>query len=125
MLLLDVAPGARSGWSGSSRDVIRAFRPPGIMWSGRLLAHHFEAQLDGPDWACPSVAVWRALWRMAVRPGWSGHGDRYQWQADEPFLEEADVARLGRATSGPVFHAGKVALAVRYLAPLALPRGLP
>jgi hypothetical protein len=105
------------------QDVIRACRPPGTTWSGRLLAHHFKAQLDGPDRACPSVAMRRGLWRMAIRPGWSGHGDRYPWQADEPFLEEEEVAEPGLATSGFGSKARKLAPTVRYLASLALPSG--
>ena len=107
------------------RDVIRACRPPGTTWSHRLLAHHFEAQLDGPDRGCPSVAVGRALWRMGIRPSWSGHGDRYPWQADKPFLEVVDLAEVAPATSGSGPKAGKLAATARYLASLALPRDPP
>jgi len=107
------------------RDVIRACRPPGSTLLHRLLAHNFEAQLDGPDRGCPSVAVWRALWRMAIRPGWSGHGGRYPWQADEPFLEVMDVAESGSGGPGLGSKANKLGTTARYLASLAFPRGRP
>jgi hypothetical protein len=103
-------------------DVIRACRPPGSPWLHRMLSRHFEAQFDGPDRECPSVAVRRALWRMAIRPGWSGHGDRYPWQADKPFSEAVEVAESRQVTSRPWSKAVTLAPTARYLASLALPR---
>ncbi len=106
-------------------DVIRACRPPGSRWLHRRLARHFEAQLDGPDRDCPSVAVRRALWRLAIRPAWSGHGDHYPWEADTPFLEVEDVAEFGRASPGPRSKVANLAPTMRYLASLAFPRDTP
>lgn len=102
-------------------ETTRACRPPGSRWFHRGLSRHFEAQLDGPDRACPSVAVQRALWRSAIRPGWSGHGERYPWAAGAQFLEVADGAESGRVVPDHGSKAGKLALTVRYLAALALP----
>lgn len=106
-------------------DVIRACRPPGSTWLHQRLAHHFETQLDVPYRGYPSVAVGRSLWRMAMRPSWSGHGDRYPWKADTPFSEVVDVAEPRRAFPGLGSNIGKLAQTVRYLASLAFPRDLP
>jgi len=103
-------------------DVIRACRPPGSNWLHRKLAHHFEAQLDVPGRGYPSVTVGRALWRMAIRPGWSGHGDRYPWGADISFSEVRKSVEFEPGSPRPEARASKLAPTVRYLASLALPR---
>ena len=43
--------------------------------------------------ACPSIHVMRGLWRAAIRPRASGHGDARPWQAGAVFM---DVFGLGR-----------------------------
>lgn len=103
-------------------DVIRGCRPPGSNWLHHKLARHFEAQLDVPDPRYPSVAVRRALWRMAIRPRWSGHGDRYPWGGDVSFSEVGESAESGRVSPGPGVKAAKLAPTARYLASLALSR---
>jgi hypothetical protein len=63
-------------------DVMQELRPPGREWVFRALERHFVANIalgEGPP--CPSVTLARQLWRMAMRPRWSGYGDAGQSDA--------------------------------------------
>ena len=59
-------------------SVLRELQPPGSPWRLSRLERAFVfSLLPGTERACPSVALFRRLWSMGIRPEWSGHvGDR-------------------------------------------------
>jgi hypothetical protein len=38
-----------------------------------------------PDWQDRTILLGRTLWRLGIRPGWSGHGAARPWRRDELF----------------------------------------
>jgi hypothetical protein len=55
--------------------VLARLRPPSPEALRRAIERHLVAGIAlGEAPRCPSVTLSRVLWRMAIRPGWSGHG---------------------------------------------------
>ena len=55
--------------------VLTQLRPPSPEALRRAIERHLVASIAlGEAPPCPSVTLSRLLWRMAIRPGWSGHG---------------------------------------------------
>jgi hypothetical protein len=62
-------------------EALRMLEPPGSRFFKSALERNFIADIalgEGPQ--CPSVTLSHALWRMAIRPRWSGHAadDRFR-----------------------------------------------
>ena len=56
-------------------SVLARLRPPSPDALRRAIERHLVASIAlGEAPPCPSVTLSRVLWRMAIRPGWSGHG---------------------------------------------------
>jgi hypothetical protein len=54
--------------------VVETLRPPMPECAAAVLERHFVAQLvPGERSTCPSTSTAEWLWRVAMRPGWSGH----------------------------------------------------
>ncbi len=88
----------------------------------RALVRHLAAGLDVPERVCPSLALQRTLWRLAIRPGKSGHGERFPWTASVDVDGDDDSyqgAPVGRA-SGPLGHLWETG---RYAVSLVSPFG--
>ena len=89
-------------------DTLSALRAPSPEWVRRALERHFVANIafrEAPP--CPSVRLSYELWRAAIRPRWSGHGDRGRWATTRTWAlartgaqPEAVSARLMRQLSG-------------------------
>lgn len=72
-------------------EVLQELRPPGHPTVLNCLETHFAGDLLPSDRACPSARVQRAMWELAIRPAWSGHGAARPW--DQPFTDPATPAR--------------------------------
>lgn len=69
-------------------DVLARLRVPTPESIRGALERHFIANIAvGEGAPCPSVRLTRQMWRLAIRPGWSGHaadnseGRRREWEA--------------------------------------------
>jgi len=67
-------------------EVLAALRPP--MTSSMLdrVERHFVYNLLPSEVLCPSVFMARTMWRVGVRPRWSGHGSVRPWDRNEELL---------------------------------------
>jgi hypothetical protein len=84
--------------------VLRALEPPGPDRFKRALEQHFITDIaigEGPP--CPSVSMSHVLWRMAIRPGWSGHGGADRFRSTSHWEEEVHGVRPDGPT-GRVFR---------------------
>lgn len=75
--------------------VMDALRPPLPAFALGRLERHFAANLFDTGPVCPSVRMGYTLWRMAVRPGWSGHGRVRPWDRSDDFLLAAGARGSG------------------------------
>jgi hypothetical protein len=57
---------------------LAALRPPGSALRFGWLERHFISDLVTVA-GCPSVRLRELLWELAMRPGWSGHGESRPW----------------------------------------------
>lgn len=96
-------------------EVEERLRPPGSRRLHAALERHFAGHLLSRERQCPSVAVEQRLWRLAVRPGRSGHGRAVPWQRDAAYVaaEEAGAPRSSgrwlRDANGRATRVGEVA----------------
>jgi hypothetical protein len=104
-------------WAGVTvpEPLLESLRPPIRDALLPVLERHFAQQWYPVDLVCPSARLDWALWRIAVRPGWSGHGTVRPWQRNEyfknpemPRRSQDDVPRKLRR------HVGKLGAYVRY-----------
>lgn len=66
--------------------VLGALRPP-LPESGLdRVERHFTYHLLPTEALCPSVFVARTMWRVGMRPRWSGHGAVRPWDRNEELL---------------------------------------
>lgn len=75
-------------------QALRMLEPPGSRVFKRALERNFIADIalgEGPQ--CPSVTLSHALWRMAIRPRWSGHEARDRFGAGSHWEEELHGVR--------------------------------
>lgn len=94
-------------------EVLGRCRPPGGAWLHRLLYRQFASHLDTPERWCPTVALRRRLWRIALRPRWSGHQGGLPW-------EDVPTTQRGMTESGPAGGRLQRSLgSLRYLARIA------
>jgi hypothetical protein len=74
-------------------EVLRQLEPPTPAWIARGLERHFIAAIapgEGPP--CPSIRVSDLLWRIAMRPGWSGHRAPARREAEERWVRARESA---------------------------------
>ncbi len=72
-------------------EALRAMKPPGSAWKLDRLERVFALGLfPTANRRCPSVALFRVLWRSGIRPTWSGHEGSAPW----------DVVELGGPAMG-------------------------
>lgn len=72
-------------------EVLDALRPPLPDLVLERVERHFAYHLLPTEALCPSVALGYTMWRLGVRPGWSGHGAVRPWdRADDLLLSERD-----------------------------------
>jgi hypothetical protein len=89
-------------------DVLERLAPPTAEFLRAALERHFIAALV-PDEApmSPSLGMSRLLWRLALRPRWSGHRAPRRWESDLEWrrvrmgdLPEPALARVRRHAAG-------------------------
>lgn len=67
-------------------DVLAALRPPVPGFALERLERHFTANLFPTEAVCPLVAMAYTMWRLGVRPRWSGHGAVRPWDRTDDLL---------------------------------------
>ncbi len=67
-------------------EVLGALRPPMSESMLDRVERHFVYSLLPSEVLCPSVFVARTMWRLGVRPRWSGHGSVRPWDRNEELL---------------------------------------
>lgn len=68
-------------------DAVLAELAPPLPGSVRdRVERHFATSLFPTEASCPSVAASYAMWRLGVRPGWSGHGGVRPWDRADDLL---------------------------------------
>lgn len=88
-------------------DVLAALRPPLPAFALDRLEHHFAANLFPTEAVCPSVAMAYAMWRLGVRPRWSGHGAVRPWdRTDDLLVDERERMSGARRLVAHVRNAG-------------------
>ena len=93
--------------------VLEALRPPTSRVSLDLLERHLALQVLPTNRACPSIALGRALWVAAIRPGQSGHGASRPWDLS-PVAERTSSPRVAAVHRhlGVLRHWGRYAAAI-------------
>jgi hypothetical protein len=66
--------------------VLEALRPPLPELLQERVDRHFTYHLLPTEALCPSVAMTYTMWRMGVRPRWSGHGGVRPWGRTDELL---------------------------------------
>jgi hypothetical protein len=66
--------------------VLEALRPPLPDVVQERVDRHFTYHLLPTEALCPSVAMTYTMWRMGVRPRWSGHGGVRPWRRTDELL---------------------------------------
>ncbi|HEU4642762.1 MAG TPA: nucleotidyltransferase family protein [Gemmatimonadaceae bacterium] len=77
------------------REVLQALRPPLPELVLARLARHFTYSLLPTETLCPSVSVAYTMWRLGVRPGWSGHGTVRPWDRSDDLLVPVESRKSG------------------------------
>lgn len=77
------------------REVVAALCPPLPEVVLSRLARHFTYSLLPTETLCPSVSVAYTMWRLGVRPGWSGHGDVRPWDRSDDLLVPVKSRKSG------------------------------
>jgi hypothetical protein len=67
-------------------EVLDALRPPLSPSTLERVERHFIYHLLPTEALCPSVFMARTMWRVGVRPRWSGHGGVRPWDRNEELL---------------------------------------
>lgn len=67
-------------------NVLEALRPPMSESMLDRVERHFVYSLLPSEVICPSVFVARTMWRLGMRPRWSGHGSVRPWDRNEDLL---------------------------------------
>ena len=75
--------------------VMEALKPPVPEFALQRLASHFAANLFPTEPVCPSVAMAYTMWRMGVRPRWSGHGKVRPWDRTDDLLFDETTRMSG------------------------------
>ncbi|HEY9449458.1 MAG TPA: nucleotidyltransferase family protein, partial [Gemmatimonadaceae bacterium] len=66
--------------------VLEQLRPPLSRSTLERVERHFVYHLLPTEALCPSVFMARTMWRLGVRPRWSGHGRVRPWDRNEELL---------------------------------------
>jgi hypothetical protein len=104
-------------------QVLAALRAPSPEWVRRALEQHFVANIgvgEGP--MCPSVRLSYQLWCMAIRPGWSGHGERGRWATTRTWALARTGAAPEPATTRVMRQIGGLRLWWNYMVRTLVPR---
>jgi hypothetical protein len=86
--------------------VLARLAPPTPNIVCRALERHFIAQIapgEGP--VSPSVKLTRLLWRMALRPGWSGHANPGRYDPEQKWAKAYGTASTETRTQRWMRHA--------------------
>jgi hypothetical protein len=67
-------------------EVLERLRPPMAASTLDRVERHFIYHLLPTEALCPSVFMARTMWRLGVRPRWSGHGRVRPWDRNEELL---------------------------------------
>jgi len=70
-------------------SVLEELAPPYGQRMLNVLTRHLALDLVPSASGCPSLRMSRWMWLAAIRPGWSGHGDKRPWQRSRPVTDEA------------------------------------
>ena len=76
-------------------QVLEALKPPLPEFALERLERHFAANLFPTEPVCPSVAMAYTMWRVGVRPKWSGHGDVRPWDRTDDLLFDETTRMSG------------------------------
>lgn len=86
-------------------EVLAALAPPTPEWARRALARHFVAAVaPGEGESSPSVRLTYALWRAAIRPGWSGHGNVGREDSERRWERAAGATEVAGAPTRVMRH---------------------
>jgi hypothetical protein len=77
-------------------EVLDALRPPMPDVVLARVERHFTYHLLPTEAICPSVAMAYTMWRLGVRPGWSGHGAVRPWDRADDLLVDDPRSRSQR-----------------------------
>lgn len=92
-----------------------ALRPPLPVATLGMFDRHFAIRWFASGLPCPSRRLERWLWRAAVRPGSSGHGDAVPWTRDPLFLDPDPNKVPEPVTRKVIRHLGSPGRYLRYL----------
>jgi hypothetical protein len=89
---------------GVPAEVLEELRPPQSEFVLRRLERHLSLNIFPVESLCPSEAVRRGMWSLAVLPWRSGHGPVRPWWLDEqsaptPQPKRAGLSRLAKQLS--------------------------
>lgn len=89
--------------------VLTPLRPGVSEFVEGLLKRHFALKLLHPRRACPSIQLGRWMWRLAIHPVRSGHGDARPWSHAEDFasLRPGPPKKLGARLTWHVSNLGR------------------
>jgi hypothetical protein len=88
-------------------ETLSALAPPASEGVMRSLERYYSTVLCRPaDWQHRTTFVASTLWRLGIRPGWSGHGSARPWQHDDTFASLRRHSRENEAT-GLVARTGR------------------
>ena len=104
------------------KAVLARLRPPGPEALHKALERHFAHQLFPLPSRCPSISIGRAAWRLAMRPGWSGHGRTRPWDHAADFHDGGHPPGLGARVTGHLRDRSRWHLYLRALLGAAGPR---
>jgi hypothetical protein len=76
-------------------SVLEALKPPVPEFALQRLERHFAANLFPTESVCPSVAMAYTMWRVGVRPKWSGHGSVRPWDRTDDLLFDETTRMSG------------------------------
>ena len=104
-------------WAGVKvpESLLQSLRPPIPDAVLPVLDRHFTHLWYPVDLPCPSTRLDWALWRIAIRPKWSGHGAVLPWQRD-PRFRHPDIPLPAQDGTPRKFrrHLGQLGAYVRY-----------
>jgi hypothetical protein len=96
-------------------SVLLRLRPPTSRLVRERLRRHLAMMVLGPASASPSVMLNRLVWRAAVMPEYSGHGDIRPWAQEDRLVSKPTPGTREPFRKRLVARAAKIGVYTRYL----------